>query len=95
MTNLFISYDLMTQGKDYTAVQKAIKSLGWWRHVQLSQFYVHTHLTEAQATAIVWAAMDSNDRLTVVTALSASMPHLLKADIDAINQTWNAPAKAA
>jgi len=95
MTNLFISYDLMAAGKDYTAVQKAIKSLGFWMQVQLSQFYVRTNLTEAQATAIVWAAMDSNDRLTVITAVSASLPHLSQADINTINQHWNAPAKAA
>lgn len=95
MTNLFISYDLMTPGKDYTAVQKAIKSLGPWEQLQYSLFYVHTAHTKEQAASIVWAAMDATDRLCVVDANGATVPNATPAQVAAINGLWNVPAKAA
>jgi hypothetical protein len=95
MTNLFIAYDLMTPGKDYTAVHAAIKSLGIWKQLQFSLFYVHTNLTHEQAAAIVWRAIDSNDRLSVINAFGVTIADASQAEINAINQVWNAPAKAA
>jgi hypothetical protein len=95
MTNLFISYDLMTPGKDYSRVHNAIKSLGTWEQLQFSLFYVHSPHTKEQAAGIVWAVMDSNDRLCVVDANGASVPNATPAQISAIAGIWNTPAKAA
>jgi hypothetical protein len=95
MTNLFIAYDLMTPGKDYTAVHKAIKSLGNWQQLQFSLFYVHTHLSQQKASAIVWQSMDANDRLCVINAYGASIPNATPAVVNAIDGVWNGATKAA
>lgn len=93
MTNLFIAYDLMTPGKNYAAVHAAIKSIGTWQQLQFSLFYVHFGYTQEQASAIVWRAMGRNDRLTVINAYGASIPNATSAEVNAINQVWNAPIR--
>ena len=86
--NLFIAYDLMKPGQDYTSVHNKIKSLGRWYQPQFSLFYVNTNLTPQQAHAAVWSVMDATDRLAVIDARSGVLSPSIQADIDAINRVW-------
>jgi hypothetical protein len=71
MANLFIAYDLDKPGQNYAGVEKAIKSLGSWAHVQLSVWYVHTPYGAQHAAQFIRKEMDSNDRLLVIDASDA------------------------
>jgi hypothetical protein len=88
MANLFVSYDLDQPDQNYVAVHNAIKSLGRWYHAQQSLFYVHTALTAQEAHAVVFAAMDANDKLMVVDATGAVMFPAPPVDVEAINRVW-------
>jgi hypothetical protein len=68
--NLFISYDLMSPGQKYDAVQNAIKQLGSWAKIHFSLFYVNSSYTAEQAAKHVKAAMDTNDKLIVIDTSS-------------------------
>ena len=71
MYNLFIAYDLVDPGQNYTAVIERIKTLGDHAHLQLSFFYVRSQYDMETAHAAVRAVMDPNDRLAVVLAQDA------------------------
>jgi len=89
--NLFIAYDLDQPGQNYDGVRDAIKGLGQWWQAQFSLFYVHTELSPGDAFATVWAAMDPNDRLTVINCdadLGAIISNWDHPPIDAINAIW-------
>jgi hypothetical protein len=88
--NLFIAYDLMWPGQNYDAVQAKIKELGLWQQFQFSLFYVNTPLTPQQAYAHVVSAMDFNDKLIVINAVSGvvSSPQWVA---DAVNRVWFSP----
>jgi hypothetical protein len=88
--NLFIAYDLMSPGQNYERVRKAIESLGVHWQFQFSLYYVHTNYTEAEAFAIVHAAMDFNDRLAVIVANGGVVTNWDHPPIDAINSIWSA-----
>lgn len=67
-SNLIVSYDLYSPGKDYSKVIEAIKALGSWAKVHKSVWYIKSSLTCEQAARYVWATMDANDSLMVVDA---------------------------
>lgn len=66
--NLFISYDLNSPHKDYSAVIDAIKELGPWASVQKSVWYVSAELTSEEAAKIIREKQDFNDSLIVIDA---------------------------
>lgn len=68
-SNLFISYDLKTPGRNYDRVIAAIKATcPFWAKAQYSYFYAHSDLTAEQVCNAVWEAMDANDSIVVVDA---------------------------
>jgi len=60
-----IEYDLLTPGKDYDALYKAIKSYGTWARLTESTWFVKTEATCPQIRDKLLAVMDANDRLFV------------------------------
>lgn len=67
--NLFVSYDLKAQGKNYDKVIAAIKATcPRWAKVHYSLFYVKTSLTAQQVFDKVKLAIDANDSLMVIDA---------------------------
>jgi hypothetical protein len=89
MANLFIAYDLDKPGQNYAGVEKVIKSLGSWAHVQLSVWYVHTQYNAESVARLIRNAMDSNDRLLVVDAANAFWYNPI-AQESFIQEHWNA-----
>lgn len=93
--NLFVAYDLINPGQNYDAVQDRIKDLGPWYKVQYSLYYVNTVYTPQQAHALVWEAMDPNDRLLVGHTYGAVVSHdIPPSDVAAINKVWFGGPKA-
>lgn len=72
MTNLIVSYDLMSPGQNYQRVAAAIQSLGPWAKLLESTWYVKTDLNCTQALDVVAKAADRNDKVLVVEASSAA-----------------------
>ena len=66
--NLFVSYDLIKPGQNYSAVIAAIKKQGSWAKIQYSFFYLDTEKSSEQVANEVWSVMDQNDSLTVIDA---------------------------
>lgn len=89
MPNLFIAYDLNSPGQNYDAVRDAIKSLGKWHQFQYSLFYVSTERTTREASDIVTAVMDANDRLAVIDANGGIVSDWDRPPIAEINAIWN------
>ena len=85
---MFIAYDLMAPGQNYEAVRDAIKSLGASYQFQFSLFYVSTQHSPAGAFAIVYAAMDSGDRLAVIDAQAGVVTTWDRPPIAEINAVW-------
>jgi hypothetical protein len=88
-SNYFISYDLNSPGQDYTKIAKAIGELGISIRAQKSMFYLRSALTQQQVFDAVWAAMDRNDSLLVISASNAIMKNLLPGAQDFILKNWN------
>jgi hypothetical protein len=89
MANLFIAYDLDKPGQNYAGVEKAIKSLGAWAHVQQSVWYVHTQYDAQSVANFIRKEMDSNDRLLVIDAANAYWYNPM-AQESFIQQQWSA-----
>lgn len=66
--NLTITYDLISPGQNYPAVEEKIKGLGGWAKVTETFWYVDSVYTAAQARDHVLPALDANDKLFVVNA---------------------------
>ena len=89
-SNYFISYDLNSPGQDYTKISQAIGRLGAAMRVQKSMFYLRSALSEQEVFKAVWAAMDQNDSLIVITGTHARWQNLLPGAGDFIQKYWNA-----
>lgn len=72
MKNLFVSYDLYKVGQDYTAIAKAIQSLGAAVKVQQSFWLVKSIKTAEEARELLLRSIDRNDSLIVIDATSNS-----------------------
>lgn len=86
--NLFIAYDLVDPGQNYSAVTDAIKSLGDHAHLQQSFFYVQSRVTMEVAHSRVRAAMDRNDRLAVVLAEDAFISNYQTRFLDLLSKVF-------
>jgi hypothetical protein len=89
--NLFVSYDLMAPNKNYEAVIKAIKELGAWAHVHKSLWYVHTAHDRVAAFNHIKAAIDTDDKLMVITASNCIWNTLDPAVEQQVKSQWNLP----
>lgn len=89
MNNLFISYDLISPGQNYNAVTEAIQGMGYWAKVHYSLYYVSTDLDEKQALTRVQVAADRNDKIIVISALSAVWTNLLPEVSQQMRDNWN------
>lgn len=88
MHNLFVSYDLMTPGKDYTHVQNAIKALGLWAKVHFSLYYVRSNLDATEACNQLIQSIDVNDKVIVIDAAFAAWNELPDAVTKQIQSHW-------
>lgn len=86
--NLFIAYDLISPGQHYPDVEEAIERLGQWHKFQYSLYYVNTSFSPQQAYALVWEAMDPNDKLAVIDARGGVVSTGDQPLIAAINTIW-------
>jgi hypothetical protein len=86
--NLFLAYDLIPPGQKYDDVQLQIKKLGPWYKLQYSLFYVHSELDCKASHDFVRLAMDANDNLTVVEAVSAFVSSVPIADLEALRSAF-------
>lgn len=91
MTNLFITYDLISPGKNYDAVRRRIKQLGQSHQLQHSLFYVHTELSMADAYIFVATALKANERLAVIDVQSGVVTNWAHPPIEACNAIWVVP----
>lgn len=66
LNNLFISYDLNSQGQNCEKLVEVIESLGSCVKVHRTFWYVSSRHSCGEAADRVWAAMDPNDSLMVV-----------------------------
>jgi len=89
--NLLISYDLIPPGQKYEQVIETITSLGSYRKLQYSLFYLNTQLTPGEVYTRVGAVMDANDNLVVANVYGMILCEP-EAVCDAINQVWFANA---
>lgn len=89
MLNVFIAYDLMYPGQNYSAVEAAVQRLGTAVKLLNTTWYVRTSLSLDQVRASVSAAMDLNDRLLVIDAANASGWNVNQATWQTVHALWN------
>ncbi|WP_333678626.1 hypothetical protein [Dyella sp.] len=66
MKLMLIDYDLKAPGRNYNALQEAIKaSPGWWHYME-SNWVVATNETVRDLQSKLNALIDANDRLLIV-----------------------------
>ncbi|MBD8013881.1 hypothetical protein [Planococcus wigleyi] len=65
-----ITYDLKSPGQDYSALHKAIKALGDYRHDLESIWFVDTHLHPEDIYYKIRPAMDNNDNVFITKVSS-------------------------
>ncbi|MDE0581547.1 hypothetical protein ON064_00595 [Planococcus sp. A6] len=70
MTVYLITYDLKSPGQDYSALYKAIKSLGDNRHDLESIWFVDTNLSAKEIYNVVYPVMDKNDNVFITKVTS-------------------------
>ena len=89
--NLFISYDLLRSGQDYSGVERVIRSLGPAARVNLSLWYVNSSSSAEEAAKVVRRVLDSNDRLMVVNASNNSCSYYnnLPGADEVLQREWN------
>lgn len=89
--NLFISYDLRGQNRDYQPVINAITQLGVAVHMELSLWYLSTNSTGVDVENALWGVMQANDRLVVIdmNANNAFLHGISPGVTQALQQQWN------
>ena len=65
MSSKIVEYDLRQPGRDYDALDNAIKGYGTWAHVTESTWFIKTDETCVQVRDKLMELMDNNDRLFV------------------------------
>ena len=70
--NLHISYDLINPGQNYEKVIARIKLLGDWAKIHQSYWFVSSTKTPEEAVNFIGVALDQNDKVYVVDAVSNS-----------------------
>lgn len=70
-----ITYDLKTPGQDYTALYKAIKSIGDYRHDLESVWFVDTTLSAENIQRAIKPVMDPNDTMFITKVTSGYFGH--------------------
>jgi hypothetical protein len=87
-THIIVSYDLISPGQHYKKVAEAIKSLGEWTKVLESLWYVRTDHTLEESVNVIWASMDSNDKLFVTEISDAAWRNLLPEPAKLMQAHW-------
>ena len=102
--NLIITYDLfkggsaLNQGKNYAAMEAAVKTLGLAVKVNFTVWIVSSQLDSGAALAQLRAAADGNDKIFVADATADTCtwtPNYPAADADRIRAVWEGKASAA
>ncbi len=89
--NLHISYDLYSPGQNYEAVIDRIKGLGSWAKIHKSYWCVSANMTPSDAVNAIKPALDTNDTVYVVDALTnAAAWHNIDPEVsEFIRKKWN------
>jgi hypothetical protein len=66
MNTILISYDLMSPGKDYSALHKHIESYGNWAKPLESFWFIRTNNSAEIVRNLAMKYIDVNDKLFVV-----------------------------
>lgn len=66
MTTYVINYDLITPGKNYEELYKAIKSYGIWAHPLESCWLICTSSTSEEVYKKLSVYLDSNDKILII-----------------------------
>lgn len=69
MRTLLVGYDLNRPGQDYEGLYKALKTSGWWHHLD-STWLVRTEETPVQLRDRLMQHMDASDTLLVIDVTS-------------------------
>lgn len=85
MNTYLISYDLISPGQKYTELGKIIRSFPNWAKVLESTWIVKSPLTCKEVRDKLLAALDSNDKLLVI---SASAPAAWTTSIEDEVSNW-------
>lgn len=78
MAIYLITYDLKSPGQDYSALYKAIKSLGDNRHDLESIWFVDTNLSSKEIHEVIRPSMDKGDTVFITKVNSGYHGHANK-----------------